>query len=125
MGLNIKKILSLSGGIAATVSTGGLAAPILIPQILGLASELIPGEDSKKVAEEADLDGWERIMIADWVETYKKLIGRPIGNLAQVFEGKLTSDFIMNYADMPEEDWVKAVHEMVSEAVRWQIATGG
>ncbi len=123
MGLNIKKILSLAGGIAATVSTGGLAAPILIPAALNLASELIPEEDAKKIAAKGDLDNWERVMIVGWVETYKRLLSRGIGNLAQAFRGKLYSDFVMNYADDPKDEWVDSVYEMVSEAVRWQIAT--
>ncbi len=123
MGLNIKKILALSGGIAASVATGGIAAPVLIPQILGLASELIPGEDPNKVAAKADLDSWERINIVKWVETYKRLMGRNLGNFRQVYRGWLESEFIMAYADDPEEKWVDAVHEMVETAVRWQIAT--
>lgn len=127
MGLNIKKILALSGGIAATVSTGGILAPVLIPQVLGLAAELIPGEDPEKIAKEADLDGWERIMIATWVETYKRFMSHPMSaeTRERTFRGKLTADFIMNYADMPEDRWIEAVHEMVATAVRWQIATSG
>jgi hypothetical protein len=125
MGLNIKKILQLGGGIAATVATGGIAAPVLIGPVLNLAAELIPEKDAKKIAKEADLDNWERIMIAEWVETYKRLMSRNIGNLAQVFEGYLKSKFIMNYADNPKDEWVESVHEMVAEAVRWQIASSG
>lgn len=124
MGLNIKKILAMAGGIAATVSTGGLAAPILIPQILGLASEFIPEEDAKKIAAEADLDGWERMNIVKWVETYKRLMERSVGNFKQLYRGWLKSEFIMNYADNPEDKWVDAVYEMVETAVRWQIAMG-
>lgn len=122
MGLNIKKVLAMAGGIAATVSTGGLAAPVLIPQVLGLVSEIIPGEDAGKIAAEADLDSWERINIVKWVETYKRLMGRSLGNFEQVYRGWLESEFIMNYADDPEDKWVDAVHEMVKTAVRWQIA---
>lgn len=127
MGLNFKKILALAGGIAATVSTGGIAAPVLIPAVLNLASELIPEEDAEKIAKEAELDNWERIMIVEWVETFKRFMTRPMSQETRkrTFEGKLTSDFIMNYADMPEEKWVKGVHEMVAEAVRWQIASSG
>ena len=55
MGLDIKKILSLAGGIAATVSTGGLAAPILIPAALNLASALIPEKDAKKIAAKQEI----------------------------------------------------------------------
>ena len=123
MALNVKKILAMAGGIAATVSTGGLAAPVLIPAALNLASELIPEEDAKKIATKADLDNWERVMIVQWVETYRRLLSRGIGNLEQAFRGKLFSDFVMNYADHPRDEWVESVYEMVSEAVRWQIAT--
>ena len=125
MGLNIKKIFALGGGIAATVATGGLAAPLLIPKVIGLVSELIPEEDANKIAEEADLDGWERRMIVDWVETYKRFMDRPMSSetRTRTFEGKLRSDFIMNYADMPQDNWIIAVHGMVAEAVRWQIAS--
>lgn len=123
MGLDVKKILSLAGGIAASVATGGVSAPILIPAALGLASEFIPEKDAKKIAAKADLDNWERIMIVGWVETYKRLLSRGIGNLEQVFRGKVFSDFVMNYADSPKDEWVDSVYEMVSEAVRWQIAT--
>lgn len=124
MGLDIKKILQLSGGIAATVATGGIAAPVLIPSVLNLAAEFIPEKDAEEIAKEAALDNWERIMIVEWVETYKRLLSRPIGNLPQVFKGKLFSDFVMNYADHPEEKWIDGIYDMVSEAVRWQIATG-
>lgn len=125
MGLNVKKILSMSGAIAASVATGGATAPILIPAALNLASEFIPEKDAKKIAAKAELDHWERIKIAQWVETYKRLMDRGIGNLSQVFQGFLKSEFIMNYADDPKEEWIESVHEMVSEAVRWQIATAG
>ena len=124
MGLNIKKVLAMAGGIAATVSTGGLAAPILIPQVLGLASELIPEEDARKIAAEVDLDGWERMNIVKWVETYKRLMGRSVGNFEQLYRGWLESEFIMNYADDPEDKWVDAVYEMIETAVRWQTAMG-
>lgn len=123
--LDLKKILSMSGAIAASVATGGATAPILIPAALNLASEFIPEEDAKKIAAEADLDHWERIKIAQWVETYKRLMKRGIGNLSQVFHGFLESEFIMNYADDPEPQWVDGVYEMVEKAVRWQIATSG
>ena len=123
MGLNIKKILSMSGAIAASVATGGATAPILIPAALNLASELIPEKDAEKIAAKAELDTWERINIVKWVETYKRLMGRSMGNFEQVYRGWLESEFIMNYADDPKEEWVDSVHEMVSKAVRWQIAT--
>lgn len=123
MALDLRKILSLAGGIAATVSTGGLAAPVLIPLGLNLASEFIPEKDAKKIAAKAELDNWERIKIAQWVETYKRSMDRGIGNLPQVFQGFLKMEFIMNYADNPKDEWVESVYEMVSEAVRWQIAT--
>ncbi len=127
MKLDVKKILALVGGIAATVSTGGFAAPILIPQILAIASEFIPDEDIKKIAAKADLDKWEIIMITEWVETYRRFMDRPmsVATRSRTFEGKLRSDFIMNYADMPKDEWVTAVHEMVSTAVRWRIAASG
>lgn len=126
MGLNVKKVLAFAGGIAATVSTGGFSAPILIPQILSGVSDILPeGKTSEQVAAEAELDHWERIKIAQWVETYRRLMDRSVGNLAQVFQGFLKSEFIMNYADDPKDEWVEGVHQMVSEAVRWQMATAG
>ena len=127
MGLDIKKILSLAGGIAATVATGGVAAPVLIPQVLNIASELIPQKDAEKIAKKAELDNWERIMIVEWVETYKRFMTRPMSTKTRkrTFEGKLRSDFIMNYADMPKDKWVQGINEMVAEAVRWQIASSG
>lgn len=133
MGLNLKKILALSGGIAASVSTGGLAAPILIPAVLNLASEFAPDGQTdpaelqrraEEAAREADLQGWERIKIVEWIEGYKTALDRGTGNLAQVFKGRLFFDFVTNYADPPEDDWLDAVHEMVAEAVRWKIANG-
>ncbi len=125
MGLDIKKILSLAGGIAATVATGGIAAPVLIPAVLNLASELIPEEDAEKIAKQAELDNWERIMIMEWVETYKRFMTRPMSveTRQSTFEGKLRSDFIMSYADMPKDEWIDGVYKMVAEAVRWQIAS--
>ena len=126
MGLNFKKILALSGGIAATVATSGLGIGLLAPA-LGLASEFVPGEDAEKIAKEAELDGWERVMIVQWVETYKRLMVAPMNPeiRQRTLEGKLRSDFIMNYADMPDEKWVSAVHEMLEAAVRGMIAASG
>lgn len=135
MGLNVRKIFSIAGGIAATVSTGGLAAPILIPQILSGLADLLPeGETAEEIAGKAELDNWERARISDWVEHYKVLTARPlgdlaqarprIGNLAQVFEGYLYAEFAFNYADEPEDDWLVGVHEMIANGVRWQIANG-
>ena len=126
MGLNFKKILQLSGGIAATVATGGAAAPVLVPQVLNLASEFVPEEDPVKIAAEAELDVWEREMIKDWVDMYVTLMDRPMKPKirARTMEGKLRSDFIMKYADMPDDDWVDAVHEMLSVAVIGAMATG-
>jgi hypothetical protein len=123
MALNFKKILALSGGIAATVATGGVGIALLAPA-LGLASEFIPGEDAEKIAAEADLDGWERVMILGWVETYKRFMGTPMSPemRERTFEGKLRSDFIMNYADMPDDKWIDAVHQMISVAVSGMIA---
>lgn len=125
MGLNVRKLFSIAGGIAATVSTGGLAAPILIPQILSGVADLLPeGETAEQIAEEAELDNWERARIADWVEHYKVLTKRPLGNLTQVFEGYLYAEFAFNYADVPEENWLEGIHEMIANGVRWQVANG-
>lgn len=133
MGLNLKKILALSGGIAATVSTGGLAAPVLIPSVLNLASEFAPdGETSpeelerraREEAEKQDLDAWEKIKIQEWLVRYREAMERGTGNLAQAFKGSLYFEFVGKYADPAPDDWLEAVHEMVSEAVRWQIANG-
>ncbi len=125
MGLNIRKIFSIAGGIAATVSTTGLAAPILIPQILSGVADLLPeGETAEEIAEEAELDNWERARISDWVEHYKVLTTRSLGNLPQVFEGYLYAEFAFNYADEPEDNWLEGVHEMIANGVRWQIANG-
>ncbi len=125
MGLDIRKIFSIAGGIAATVSTGGLAFPILIPQILsGVASLLPEGETAEAIAEKAELDNWERTKISEWVEHYKVLTTRSLGNLPQVFVGYLYAEFAFNYADEPEEDWLEGVHEMIANGVRWQVANG-
>ena len=123
MGLDFKKILALGGGIAATVATGGLGVGLIAPA-LGLASEFVPGEDAEKIAAEAELDGWERVMIVGWVETYKRLMSVSMNDeiRQRTLEGKLRSDFIMNYADMPDEKWVVAVHEMLEIAVRGMLA---
>lgn len=132
MALNLKKILSLSGGIAATVMTGGATAPVLIPQALGLAAEFFPGEDpteakrkAEALAKKAELDGWERVMIVQWVELWKRLLSRPMSaeTRSRTFEGRVASDFILNYADDPKDEWVTSIREMVEKAVRWQIAT--
>ena len=86
----------------------------------------MPGEDAEKIAAEADLDGWERIMLIEWIETFKRLNAAPMDPeiRKRTLEGKLRSDFIMAYADMPDEKWVRAVHEMLEAAVSGAIAAG-
>ncbi len=118
MALDIKKILSLSGGIAAAVSTGGLSAAI-IPG-LGLAAALVPGKDDKKDA----LDQWERDMIVGWVAMYKRFMDIPMMPAVKrdTTMGKLRSDFIMRYADVPKERWVEHVHAMLVMAVHGELA---
>lgn len=127
MGVDIRKILSLSGGIAATVATGGATAPLLVPKLLHLASEFVPQKDAEKIARKAELDEWERAMVADWVKYYAKLLDIPMSKETKrrTFRGRLYSDFVIAYADVPKEEWMDVVEDMVAEAVRWRIASGG
>lgn len=124
--VNVRKILELGGGIAAAVATGG-AAPVLVPQLLKLGAEFIPQEDPKEVARKAQLDEWERQMIAEWVGIYRELMTIPMKPKVRenTMEGRLRSDFIMKYVDMPEDEWVEGLHEMLRVAVVGAMATAG
>ena len=125
--VDVRKILELGGGIAATVATGGAAAPVLVPQLLKLGAEFIPKEDPQKIAEKAELDEWERQMIAEWVDIYRKLMTIPMKPRVRenTMEGKLRSDFILQYVDPPEDDWVEGLHEMLRVAVVGAMAVEG
>ena len=119
MGLNIKKILAIGGGIAATVATGGISTA-LIPAVFGIASELAPDGTDKDAA----LDDWERAMILEWVDMYRHFMNIEMSpeSKQRTTMGKLRSDFIMKYADMPKERWVEYTHSMLVMAVKGDLA---
>jgi len=122
MDLDYKKILTLVGGIAAAVSTGGLTAAI-VPG-LGLAAALIPDADPDKQSDEQALEDWEREMILGWVSLYKRFMDIPMeaNHKRYTVMGSIRSDFIMKYADIPKERWVEQIHSMLVMAVHGELA---
>lgn len=126
MGLNAKKILGLGAEVALAVGTGGISLAT-VPAMMSLAAEFIPGEDPDVVAKKEKLDDWERDMIRDWVSKYRQLMDIPMKPdiKTRTMKDRLRSDFILSYADMPEEKWVDGVYEMIETAVRGALASGG
>ena len=119
MGLSVKDILKLGGMIAATGLTGGTAAALA--PALGFGAQMLGGEKDDDDDDERD---WKLAKIQEWMATSRRLMDAPMRPevKAETMKGKLRSDFIQHYGDIPKERWVENIHSMIVMAVKGDMA---
>jgi len=120
MGVSVKDVLKLSGGIATAAISGG-TVPAIVAGIAG-ASKLI-GEDEQEPPEER---AWRVGRIQKWMGIVADLMQKPMNNevKAQLVRNKIASDWFEHYGERAKESWVNKMHEDVVIAVKTNMALG-
>ena len=116
MGINFREIAKISGMIMQFTPLAPFAG--VVTAVGGIHGHEDESDDEKERTQ------WQRKMISGWMDKCKELmeIAMQPEVKASTLKGKIRSDFIGEYGELPKERWTDHIHSMVVMAVKGDLA---